>query len=82
MKTIYKVIIIIIIIVVLIYYFNNKNEYIQNNSTCTNNEECDSKLCAYINRGKGICKVNIGGSCKDGNNECFKSNCKNGTCSA
>lgn len=83
MKTVYKVIIFVVILLVLIYYYNNKNEYLENNAVCTKSEDCDSKFCAYIHpvTKKGICKVEVGGSCNATKNECFKSNCVNNICS-
>jgi hypothetical protein len=82
MKTVYKVIIFIAILLVLIYYFNNKTEYLENNAVCTNSEECDSKFCAYIHpiTKKGICKVEVNGSCDKNKNECFRSNCVDNKC--
>jgi hypothetical protein len=81
MKTIYKVIIFIVILL-LIYYFNNKKEYLENNSICTKNEDCNSNFCAYIHpkTGKGVCKVSEGGQCVFGKDECYRSNCLNNIC--
>ncbi len=82
MKTSHKVIIAVVIVLVLIYYYNNKKEYLENNSVCTKNEDCNSGFCAYIHpkTGKGSCKVSQGGSCISGKDECFKSNCVNSVC--
>ncbi len=82
MKTIYKVIIFVVILLVLIYYFNNKKEYLENNSICTKNEDCNSNFCAYIHpkTGKGVCKVSEGGQCVSGKDECYRSNCLNNIC--